>query len=206
MKSDAWLTERIIKEALHKHDISYIRGMMQQGNSDEEILLMVRRKMFTNSKGTRAYIRYEKVRALMVKLASGIHWVCLLPVVKLWITEKETLIKWKEDDHAGKIRETIRKLKNKLIDSEYKKLKFSCANGEALPETVMDMIEGAAEELLAKVEEEESARSGYSWQNDVSIARTVAPEKADGPGNETGVERKCHLNACRSALQNGVPL
>ncbi len=158
MKSDEWLVEKIIKESLHKNDISYMRELMWQGKSDEEILLCLRRKMFSNSKGMRAYIRYEKIRALMVKLASGIHWACLFPVIKTWITEKETLIRWRESDHAEKIQKKARELKNKLIDAEYKKLKFDCANGEAIPEKVMVMIEKAAEELLVKIEQEERER------------------------------------------------
>ena len=33
--------------------------------------------------------------------------------------------------------EKTRELKNKLIDAEYQKMKFDCANGEDLPENVM---------------------------------------------------------------------
>ena len=120
-------------------------------------LASLRKKMFFNSQGMRAYIRHEKIRALMVKLSSGIHWVCLLPVIKSWITEKEELIRWRESDHSDIIQKKIRELKDKLFDREYKKMKFDCANGEGLPERVMEMIEKAAEELLLKIEEEEGA-------------------------------------------------
>ena len=85
-----------------------MRGLIDQGKSDEEILHCFRKKLFSNSKGIREYIRHEKIRALMVKLAAGIHWICLLPVIKTWITEKEMLIRWKESDHAETIGENPR--------------------------------------------------------------------------------------------------
>jgi hypothetical protein len=52
--------------------------------------------MFSNSKGLRAYIRHEKIRALIVKLSYRVHWVYVLPVMKRWIKEKEALIRWRE--------------------------------------------------------------------------------------------------------------
>jgi hypothetical protein len=155
MKSDSWLSEKIINESLNKHDISYVRRLMQQGKTDEEVLSSLRKKMFSNSKGMRAYIRHEKIRALMVKLSCKVHWVYLLPVMKGWIREKEVLIRWRESNHSEKIGQKARELKGVLIDNNYNKMKCDCATGRDLPDKVMDQIEKAAEELLLKIEEEE---------------------------------------------------
>jgi hypothetical protein len=111
--------------------------------------------MFSNSKGLRAYIRQEKIRALMVKLSCRVHWVYLLPVMKKWIREKEVLIRWREVNHSEKIEKKSKKLKERLLDTECNKIKCGCAIGGDLPEEVMGMMERAAEELLLKIEEEE---------------------------------------------------
>ncbi len=208
MKSAVWLTERIMAESLHKQDISSMRELMQQGKSDEEILVRIRKKMVSNSKSMRAYIRHEKVRALMVKLSYGIHWVCLLPVIENWLTEKEALIRWRESDHSGKIQEKARELKNKLTDPEYKKMKFDCANGEGLPEKVMEMIEKAAEGLLLQIEEEERERLRYGREDAgphlqaESSRDTLHLREKDS--SSTGDSRQVH--ACRESLRNGIQL
>ena len=119
MKSDRWLVEKIIKESLNKQDISCVRKLMQEGISDEEVLLSLRKKMFSNSKGMRAYVRHEKIRALMFKLSYRVHWVYLLPVMKMWIKEKEVLIRWRESKHSQKIDKKAKELKEKLIDTKY---------------------------------------------------------------------------------------
>jgi hypothetical protein len=168
MKSDGWLTQKIINESLNKQDISHIRRLIQQGKSDVEVLLSLRKKMFANSKGMRAYIRQEKIRALMVKLSWRVHWVYFLPVMKSWIREKETLIRWRESSHSDKIDQKARELKERLIDNGYNKMKYDCANGGDLPEKVMDMIERAAEELLSRIEEEEDGGLWRSREKDDS--------------------------------------
>jgi len=170
MKSDGWLTEKIINESLNKQDISYVRRLLQQGKSDVEVLLSLRKRMFSNSKGMRSYIRQEKIRALMVKLSWKVHWVYLLPVMKRWIREKEALIRWRESNHSEKIDQKARELRGRLIDDSYNKMKYDCANGGDLPEKVMDMIERAAEELLSKIEEEEDDRVRKSREKDDSLA------------------------------------
>ena len=165
MKSDNWLTERVIKESFNKKDISHIRKLIQEGKSDDEVLLSLRKIMFSNSKGLRAYIRQEKIRALMLKLSYRIHWTYLLPVIKRWLKEKEALIRWRENKHCNKIYEKAKELKEKLIDTRYNKVKFDCISTGCIPEDVMCMIERAAEELLLKIEEEELNGSLISKEN-----------------------------------------
>jgi hypothetical protein len=118
----------------------------------------------------RAYIRHEKIRALMVKLSFRVHWVYLLPVMKKWIREKEALIRWRESHHSEKIGQKARELKGVLIDnSYYNKMKCDCANGGDLPEKVMDVIEKAAEELLLTIEEEEGDGLRKGKEKDESL-------------------------------------
>jgi hypothetical protein len=155
LKSDNWLTEKIVKESLNKQDISYIRKLIQEGMSDEEILLSLREKIFSNSKGMRAYIRQEKIRALMLKLSYRIHWVYILPMIKRWLREKEVLVRWKESKHYSKIDEKAKELKRELVDMRYNKVRFDCINRGDVPKDVMRMFERAAEELLLQIEAKE---------------------------------------------------
>lgn len=153
MKSDDWLIEKIINESINKQDISYIKKLIQQGFSDEEVLMVLRKRMSLNSKGMRAYIRQEKIRALMLKLAYRIHWIYLLPVIKRWLREKEVLIRWRESNHHKKIDEKVNELKGKLVD-KYNKVRVDCINTGEIPEDVMSLLEKTAEELLLQIEEE----------------------------------------------------
>lgn len=165
MKSDNWLMEKIIEEPLKKKDISYMRILIQEGMSDDEILANLRKRMFLNSTGMRAYIRHEKIRALMLKLSYRIHWILLLSVIKMWLKEKEILIRWREGKHCNKIEEKTKELRRNLLDVKYNKVKFDCINTGDIPEDVMCMIENAAEALLVQIEEEESNVSLKSNKN-----------------------------------------
>jgi hypothetical protein len=160
LKSDNWLTEKIVKESLNKQDISYVRKLIQEGMSDEEILLRLRKKIFSNSKGMRAYIRQEKNRALMLKLSYRIHWVYILPIIKRWLREKEALVRWKESKHYSKIEEKAKELKRELVDTRYNKVRCDCINTGDIPKDVMKMFERAAEELLLQIEVEEEEVDG----------------------------------------------
>ena len=148
--------EKIIEESLKNKDISYMRILIQEGMSDEKILADLRKRMFLNSTGMRAYIRQEKVRALMLKLSYRIHWVILLPLIKKWLKEKEILIRWKEGKHCNKIVEKTKELRRNLLDAKYNKTKFDCLSTGDIPEDIVCIIENAAEDLLIQIEEEEN--------------------------------------------------
>ncbi|MEW6002713.1 MAG: hypothetical protein AB1638_08730 [Nitrospirota bacterium] len=158
MKSDSWLLGRIIAESLNKKDVGYMRRLIQEGRSDEELLSGLRKRMFTNSKGMLSYIRQEKIRSLMLKLSYRIHWLYLLPVIKKWLREKELLIRWEENRHGDKIHKKTEELKEKLLDEKYKKIKFDLINTGEIPEDVMALLEKAAEEILLEIEDEEFLR------------------------------------------------
>ncbi len=157
MKSVNWLVEKIVESSLNKRDISHIRTLIQEGKSDEEVLLSLRKRMFSNSKQMRAYIRQEKIRALMLKLSYRIHWTYILPIIKRWLREKEALIRWRESKHCSKIDEKAKELKGKLVDT-YNSVKFDCISTGDIPKEVLYMIEKAAEELLLQIEKEEIDR------------------------------------------------
>ena len=193
MKSDNWLMEKIIEESLKNKDISYMRILIQEGMSDEEILANLRKRMFFNSTGMRAYIRQEKIRALMLKLSYRIHWVLLLPLTKKWLKEKEILIRWKEGKHCNKIVEKTKELRRNLLDAKYNKTKFDCLSTGDIPEDIMCIIENAAEDLLIQIEEEENNEFLKSKRNRDSFNHAdflSLEKKLQGKDNHKGKTAK----------------
>ncbi len=156
MKSDQWLLKKIVEEFITKRDITYLRKLLSNGHSDEQVLDALRERMCSNAKGMQAYIHNEKIKALTLKLSYRIHWSYILFAIKKWLREKEILIRWKEDRHGPKVSKKAHDLKADLLSAGCK-LKYSSFDDEAM-DNLMLKIESAAEEILAQIEKEEFSK------------------------------------------------
>ena len=155
MKSNQWILEKIIEESVSKEDIHFIKGLIQEGESDEQVLAELRKKMFFNSKGMMAYIQQEKIIAATLKIAYRVHWTYIFPIIKQWLKGKEIIVRWREHKHGSKITKKAEKLRELLFD-EYGKVRLCIMSDENAPEDVMTAIEAAAEDVIKEIEREEA--------------------------------------------------